>query len=215
MNGYKCFYRGNSLDVYATFTGKGAKDKLVSALKLAGITCKSYTFDSGQGTTGISIALRAMHGEVSNSAYTDVDEVVRQLRFSIRAADGIVAYAESNKATGVMKSSPAIAAMILSFRKIMKDAGKDNDAKIGAKVEWENFWTSVVDAKGNGDTADANVRIWHVIKEGLKGSGGSRKVTFDTTERALYCWTKRDSRIGQKVLSVSLDSFLPILRKKD
>ena len=198
----------------ATFTGKGAKDKLVSALKLGGVECKSRTFDSGNGTVGINIALRAMMGTVSNTAFPDVDAVVKQLRYSIRAADSVMLYAEKNRATGVMKSSPAIAAMILSYRKIMYDAGKDSDAKLGAKVEWENFWNSVVDDKGHGNTADPHVRVWTVIKEGLKGSGGSRDVTFGTTERALYCWTKRDSEIGQKVLAVSLETFLPILKKK-
>lgn len=193
---------------------KGAKDKLVSALKYVDISCESNTLHNGGGTTGVSIAFHALHGERSNTAYTNVEEVVDALKKSIRAVDGVLVYAETHRTISVMKSSPAIATMILSYRQIItrrQSQGIDKSADIR---EWRKFWESVIDARGVGDTSDPHVRMWIVLSEDIKGGGGGREVTYEATERALYIWTKRFDTLGRSKLSIPLQTFLPVLRKK-
>jgi hypothetical protein len=206
---YKGFDNPNSV--------KGPKDKMVSALKAAGLIASSKAFANGDGMTGLSIAWNAIHGRRANNRPDSdgVETVVRTLRSAFKAVDEILAKAEMHRASKLAKSTPALAAMLLTFLKI-HNTTKTHTERVEKISEWQDFWTNFVTSKGmhaGGTHSPFNV-LWHRLAEGIKGKGGSRDVTFNWTEKALWVFERRDGKVGDKLGTLNLASYYVMRTRK-
>lgn len=193
---------------------KGSQDKLFSALKANGVDAKSKTFQRGAGTTGASIAYNSVHGARSNAAPPAMEQLVGELKFAFRAVDGILVLAEENRVANVATLTPIIAAMLATFRK--ECSIKDHATRQEHIREWAGFWEAFVTSAGmhQGNPADTYNVLFNKVATGMKGTGGSRESSLEWTEKSIWCYDTRDSRMGKKFGTVKLVSYFPQKRQK-
>jgi hypothetical protein len=186
---YYCDTMEEAQSVYNSFdpswAGKGAKDRLVSAISNANITLRSALFANGKGTTGLSLSYNALRRLASTTAPSDIDGMIVTLRADMIAVDGL------DLGGDIAGSSVVICAAILTHRMARKLPVVD-DQRETALRDWKTFWLNFAKSRGQkfGAANDAHNVLWNQIAQGMKDSGGARGVAIPLIQTALYCYDR-------------------------